>query len=226
MTRRTALHRLALTAASTTVIGAGVLLPTSAFAAPAATPTATVAAVDAPATADDAGARWTPTTDRPSGVSVQMPGHPQFDEDRSPDGGSRSYLLTTDHGVIGFFVYDQPGAASAQPLDLQEGLKAFLKGYNSETDSPLRSTKVTERTTPAGDQVLVADLKGADGTVGHTSFVNLGDHTIQVVTVGPGKQQKAVDRDWKQLLDSVRTADDRTTAAAAPATADEPAQAL
>ncbi|MEV5874492.1 hypothetical protein AB0L75_09735 [Streptomyces sp. NPDC052101] len=200
MIRLSRFQRLALLAASTTVITAGVLSQGSAFAAPAAPRTAAVTA----AHRADADTQWKQIDDTASGVTVRLPGKPDIQKDTTAGVAIRDYLVTTGYGATGFSVYDKPDAATG-PWDLDGGLKAALDGYNSvDAGAELTSTDVHHGTTHDGDHYVEAKLVGVDGKVGHIRIVDLGKHSIMLMTVGRGGQQAAVDRDYQQVLDSIK----------------------
>ncbi|MGJ5755358.1 hypothetical protein FB563_3582 [Streptomyces puniciscabiei] len=180
MTRLSSFQRLALLAASTTVITGGVLSHGSAFAAP----------------------QWQKITDS-SGITVRLPGKPRVVKYSEGGVHSRDYVVKTGYGALGFIVLDGPGKAPDRPWDLRTDLKAAVDGYNSsDTGAHLRSTEVHQGTTD-GDHYLEAKLAGAD-RVGHIRLVDHGKQALTIMTVGHGDQRQAVDRDYRQVLDSIR----------------------
>ncbi|MEV6053184.1 hypothetical protein [Streptomyces sp. NPDC052107] len=199
MVRLSKFQRLALLAASTTVITGGVLSAGSAFAAPAAPHTAAVTAAGRP----DAATQWKEVTDSPSGITVQLPGKPVMHKYSDHGINSRDYVVSTGYGALGFSVLDGPGKAPTKPWDLRTGLKAAVDGYNGTDTSPrLHSTDVH-----AGDHYLEAKLVGADGEVGHIRLTDHGKQLIMVMTVGTGSQRATVDQDYRQVLDSIKVPD-------------------
>lgn len=206
MTHLARFRRLALLAASTTVITGGALLPTSAFAAPATPPAAVTAAVA------DAAARWTQTTDDPSGVMAELPGDAQIQKDTVNGFQARTYQVNTDYGVIGFVVYDAPSGGGQ--WDLKGSLKNALDNYNKDSrsaDDRLTGHDVRESTTDGGQPVLDAGLSTGDGTAGHTRFVDLGDHLVQIEVLGTKDAQKTMDADYRQSLSSLQLPSGTTT---------------
>ncbi|MEU3856843.1 hypothetical protein AB0F03_05625 [Streptomyces sp. NPDC028722] len=208
MTRPATYQRLALLAASTTVITGGALLPTSAFAAPPAPHTVTVA-LDGTGTATrtssaEAGGtgsvgRWTETTDEGSGISARLPGRPKTQ--RLDDQDGRAHQVQTAYGGIGFSVFDGDG------FDLPATLKENLDHYNEDSGSPadvLRSDHVRKGTTDDGSPTLDADLVAADGTVGHTTYTVVKDHLLELYAIGTQDKADAMRTDYDQLMDSVR----------------------
>lgn len=206
MTRLARFQRLALLAASTTVITGGVLLPTSAFAAPSTPPAAATAAVA------DAATHWTQTTDDPSGVTAELPGDARMQKYTVNGIHGRAYQVETDYGAIGFIVYDAPGGSGQ--WDLKGSLKNGLDNYNKDSrsaDDRLTSHDVREGATDGGQPVVDAALSAGDGTVGHTRFINLGDHMVQILVMGTKDTQKTMDADYRQFLSSLQLPSGTTT---------------
>ncbi|MFD8391243.1 hypothetical protein ACFV2N_19105 [Streptomyces sp. NPDC059680] len=200
MVRLSKFQRLTLLAASTTVITAGVLSAGSAFAAPAAPHTAAVTTAGHP----DAAPRWKQITDSPSGITVRLPGKPVVQKYSAHGVNSRSYLVPTGYGAMGFSVFDGPGKAPDKPWDLKTGLKGAVDGYNSgDVGARLRSTDVHDGTKD-GDHYLEARLVGADGRTGHIRMVDHGEQAMMVMIVGTDDQRHAVDQDYRQVLDSIK----------------------
>ena len=195
MTRLSRIQRVVLLAASTTAITGGVLLPTSAFAAPATPPAGTTA---------DAAARWTQTTDDPSGISARLPGKAEMRDVSEHGVEGRMYVAKTDYGAIGFAVYDTPPGGR---WDLKGCLQDTLNGFNEDSrsaDGKLTSKDVQEGTTPDGQPALDAALAARDGTVGHVRYVDLGDHMIMVISLGTSDNRQAMDADYLQLLNGIQ----------------------
>ncbi|MGW1166495.1 hypothetical protein [Streptomyces sp. NPDC002550] len=197
MVRLSTLHRLALLAASTTVITGGVLAQGSAFAA----------------------TQWQQITDAPSGITVRLPGRPAVQKYSDHGVNSRDYVVPTGYGALGFSVFDGPGKAPDKPWDLKTGLKAAVDGYNSsDAEARLHSTGVHDGTED-GDHYLEAGLVGADGKVGHIRMVDHGRQALMIMTIGTGDRRDAVDRDYRQVLDSIKTRDHGPRQAGEPAVA-------
>ncbi|MCZ0988834.1 hypothetical protein [Streptomyces diastatochromogenes] len=203
MTRLSKIQRLSLLAASTTVITGGVLFPVTAFAAPAPQ--------TAPVATTDAATHWTATTDDLSGITAELPGHPQMQKYSENGVEARVYLVPTDYGTLGFVVYDTPNTGQK---DLKGCLQSWLDGYNEDSrsgDSTLTSKDLQEGTTADGQPAVDSALSAGDGTVGHVRFVDLGDHMVQVVALGKKGSQQDVDADYLQLLNGVQLPSDGTT---------------
>ncbi|MFF9087324.1 hypothetical protein ACF1BE_13050 [Streptomyces sp. NPDC014991] len=218
MTRSSTYQRLALLAASTTVITGVALLPTSAFAAPPA-PHTTAFAMDGSGAGAGAGAgagsvdaggtgsvgRWTETTDEESGISAQLPGEP--DTQRLADEDGRAHQVQTAYGAIGFSVFD------GDDFDLPGTLKENLDAYNQDSRSPddvLHSDNVQEGTTDDGSPTLDADLTAADGTLGHVTYTVVKGHLLELYVLGTQDKVDAMQADYNQLMDSVRLSGDGT----------------
>ncbi|WP_163010750.1 hypothetical protein [Streptomyces dangxiongensis] len=208
MTRRSTYQRLALLAASTTVITSGALLPTSAFATPVAPHTAAVAP-DGTATATGTGAaeaggtgsvdRWTEATDKESGISARLPGQPETQ--RLDDEDGRAHQVQTPYGGIGFSVFD------GGDFDLPGTLKENLDHYNKDSrssDDVLRSEHVQKGTTDDGSPTLDADLVAADGTLGHTTYTVVKGHLLELYVIGTQDEVGTMQADYDQLMNSVR----------------------
>ncbi|MGV4984176.1 hypothetical protein ACVB8X_15730 [Streptomyces sp. NRAIS4] len=210
MIRLSKFQRLALLAASTTVITGGVLSHGAAFAATAA-PHSAAASVAAPGHLE-AAAQWKKITDTPSGITVQLPGVPKVQKDSDSGLNSRNYDVTTGYGVMGFSVLDGPAVDPSKPWDLNEGLKSVVDGFNSgDPSAKLKSTDAHEGTTKDGHHYLEAKLVGADGTVGHVRLVDAGAQAMVILNVGTDDHQKAVDQDYQQVLDSIHVPDHGTS---------------
>ncbi|GEC06811.1 hypothetical protein SSP24_44660 [Streptomyces spinoverrucosus] len=195
MTRLSRFQRLALLTASTTVITGGALLPSTAFAAPA--PDITSVAV--------AEARWVETKDAPSGITAQLP--EKTKAQKVP--GGRTYVATADSEVVQFSVVDAPGFGQT---DLKVALKGYLMGYNEtakSSDEKVTSANVREGTTADGHHSLHADVRSPDGTVGHIGLIDVGDHVIQIATIGTDVQPDIVKSDHKKLVDSIQVPADK-----------------
>jgi hypothetical protein len=202
MTRLSKYQRFALLAASTTVITGGVLSQGAAFAAPAAPhPVSATAAGQADA------AQWKNITDAPSGITVQLPGKPQMQQNTDNQISSRDYVVETGYGAIGFSVNDGPASEANQPWDLQAGLKNEVDGLNSgDPSARIHATDVREATKD-GIHYLEANLVGAGGEVGHIDLIDLGQREIITETLGNSAQKDAMDRDYQQVVDSIKLPD-------------------
>ncbi|MGW1895116.1 hypothetical protein ACWCP6_33480 [Streptomyces sp. NPDC002004] len=207
MTSRSRFQRLALLAASTTVISAGVLLPGSTFTA-AATPhpkPVTMMIADHHGDRHHGSAdatQWAETTDPPSGITIRLPGKPVVSQFTKPTDGmtGRLYMVKTDDAVVGFAVFEVPGTRK----NLDQGLHGFLDGYNQDS-SPSGRLKSTEshEATVDGRHALDAQLRADDGTIGSARFIDDGDHFIQTVTIGTQEKEKPMAAVHQQLLDSL-----------------------
>lgn len=211
MTRRSRKQRFLMLAASTAVAAGGVLLPTSAFAAPETPHVGSVTTM----TAEHGGhshhgittpaVKWVKTTDSPSGITAKLPGKATVQKLSVPADGTtvtgRVYSVRTDDGLVGFAVLDIRGGQQ----HLNEGLQGFLEGYNKSTGETLASTS-SQKTTVDGHPALDARLstKESDRRVGATRFIADDTHVVQAVTLGSGANKKAMDQMHQQLLASIR----------------------
>ncbi|MBV7699616.1 hypothetical protein [Streptomyces sp. TRM70350] len=200
MTRLSRFQRFALLTASTTVITGGALLPGTAFAAPA--PQTTSVAM--------AEARWVEARDAPSGITAQLPAKAKAE--KVP--GGRTYVATTDSEVVQFSVLD---ATALGRNDLRDAVKNYLIGFNGTMQSPnekLTSDNVREGTTADGHHTIHADVTSPDGTVGRLGLIHVGDHVIQIATIGIDVQPDTVERDHEKLVDSIQLPADKRGRAA------------
>ena len=211
MTRLSRTQRILMLTASTAVAAGGVLLPTSAFAAPETPHVGSVTTMAAghaghshqgiTIPADE----WVKTTDAPSGITVKLPGKATVQKLSIPAGGTtvtgRVYSVETDNGFFGFAVIDVPGGQE----DLHEGLQGFLEGYNEGAGETLTSSSI-RKTTIDGRPALDARLstKGSDRVVGAARFIADDTHVVQAVTLGSATNKKAMDQMHQQLIASIR----------------------
>ncbi|MEU1402068.1 hypothetical protein ABZ471_06810 [Streptomyces sp. NPDC005728] len=215
MTRISTFQRVALLAASTTVITGGVLLPGTAFAATAPQTVAAASVADV-----DAAAQWTATTDDSSGITVQLPGNAQVEEYEAGGAQARVYTVETAYGSIGFAIYEMPGANPSDPWDLPSSLQAAVDNLNADPQSAstaFTSSDVEKGTTSDGFSGLQANLTATDGTVGHIRLVDLGPYMIQFMSTGTADQQDVMDQDYEQLLSNVQLPDSGAAQPDAPA---------
>ncbi|MFD7445988.1 hypothetical protein [Streptomyces sp. NPDC059909] len=213
MTHRARPQRLLVLTATTALAAAGVLLPTSSFAAPATPQISTVTTTEAGQGVpghhgtDITPATWAETTDAPSGVTFKLPGKPTVQEiPKSLDGltpGARVYMAQSAEGIhSAVIVYDVPGSQATLSVGLQE----FLRGYNAGSGERLtagnsRQTTVDGR--PALDAPLAA-AKGGGKDSGSVRLIADDTHVVQIVTIGPKANEKAVKKTHQQLLAGVR----------------------
>lgn len=204
MTHRSRTQRILMLAASTPLVTAGVLLPTSAFAAPATPHAGTVTTTTAGHGLTAPGVEWVETTDSPSGITFKLPGKATVENfSESADGTTitgRLYTVETADGFVVFAVTDLPGAQEY----LHEGLQGFVQEFNKESGETLTSTS-TQKTTVDGHPALDSRLatKGSDPMVGSTRLIADDTHVTQAVTMGPVANEKAVNLMHQQVLASI-----------------------
>ncbi|MER5185682.1 hypothetical protein ABT009_46815 [Streptomyces sp. NPDC002896] len=198
--------------ASTAVVAGGVLLPTSAFAAPAAPHMGTMTTISATqgghdqAVADPA-EKWVETTDAPSGIKFKLPGKPKVEEFSEPaDDGSivtgRMYSVEKADGTFVILaVYDVPGT----PANANLGLEGFREGFSEEFGKTATSTS-GEKTTVDGHPAVDARLSTKDSAplVGSSCYIAGDTHVIGITTVGHAADEKTVDQMHQQTLDGIR----------------------
>jgi hypothetical protein len=209
MSRRSRTQRLVTLAASTALAAGGVLVPTSAFAAPPTPHAGTVKIVTAAhgslghqATALPT-VEWVDTTDSASGITVRLPGKATFEKlpetaDTLP---SRFYSVDTTDGYSAFTIADLPKDAQ---IDLDMGLQSFIERYGKETGETLNSSSI-QKTSVDGRPTLDARLATKNsGKVGSIRLIDAGTHIVQLQTFGYAADEKAVNQTHQQMLTSVR----------------------
>ncbi|MGW1030455.1 hypothetical protein ACWD4J_43640 [Streptomyces sp. NPDC002577] len=220
MARRSPMQRFAMLTASSAVVAAGVLLPTSAFAAQATPHTATAPTTAAAqghqeqAVADPA-EKWVEITDAPSGIKFKLPGKPEVEKFSQPaaDGSTvtgRMYSVEKADGtVVIFTVYDVPGTAANANI----GLEGFRQGFSEEFGKTATSTSA-KQTTVDGHPAVDAHLSTKDSAplTGSSCYIAGDSHVIGIVTLGPAADAKAVDQMHQQTLDGVRIPSSSTSA--------------
>lgn len=211
MALRIRTQRFAMFAASTAVVAGGVLLPTSAFAAPATSPhvstvttvTATQDGQDPDGVADPA-ENWVEITDEPTGITFRLPAEPTVQEVTEPyvDGGTytgRQYSVETNDGsaAIVFTVYDVPG--TEENLDM--GIKQICKNYEDLSD-PAAATS-SQETEVDGRPAREAHLS-SQTDVGAASLIAADDaHIVEFLSLGPATEEQAMAEIHQQISDSV-----------------------
>ncbi|MFG3659614.1 hypothetical protein [Streptomyces sp. NPDC047706] len=204
MTSLSKIQRVALLAASTTVITAGVLVPTSAFAAAAPVGVVTTTVAGSAGSAD-AAAQWTQTTDAPSGVTVQLPGQAHTETIDEDGIEARVHDVTTDYGFIRFTVFEGPDDGQGWDLtgSLQKQLDMHNKDAAQSSGATLTGEDVQEGTTAEGLPALDAALTATDGTAGDTRLIDLGPYMVQVVVLGTTDDQQAMEADYLRVLNGL-----------------------
>jgi len=202
MSQRSRFQRLALLAAVTTTVAGGVLVPATAFAAPAASHTVTHDRSDASVT------QWVETTDAPSGIKIRLPGNPATKQlTKAKDGADvRVYMVGTDSGPLAFEVVDAPDVGR---MDLDDGLHGFVDGWNEDARSAgykLTSSDARPATVD-GRPALDAHLSTRDGGAGSIRLVKDGDHCIVILGIGHRGQEKPMDDMYQQTLTSLHMPD-------------------
>jgi hypothetical protein len=210
MALRIRTQRFAMFAASTAVVAGGVLLPTSAFAAPATsshvstvtTVTATQDGQDPNGVADPA-ENWVEITDEPTGITFRLPAEPTVEDisERGADGETytgRSYSVETSDGsaAIAFNVYDVRGAQ----VDLDLAIEEVCKKYEDLSDAT--ATSAVEETTVDGHPAREARLS-SQTDVGSASVAADGAHLVGFMSLGPVGEEAAMAELHQQVSDSV-----------------------
>jgi hypothetical protein len=209
VTHRSLAQRL-LMLATPTALAAGVLLPTSALAAPATphfgTETATVAGLSGHhhhGTATS-GVKWVETTDAASGITFKLPGNPKMREVPKEEAGdfpARVYAVPTSDGFMYFLVMDVHGAGPAQLEDAAEGTRQGMADeWGGASVTSQKHNTVDGH--PALD-VRLSSTKG-DHKFATTRSVLNDDHIVQVVTVGSQANEKSVIEAQEQAVAGLR----------------------
>ncbi|MGW2563147.1 hypothetical protein ACWCXB_28710 [Streptomyces sp. NPDC001514] len=194
-------QRFLMLAGSTSLAAGGVLLPTSAFAAPAP-PSAGIGTMMVAEQGDHGQAdatEWVKTTDSPSGITFKLPGQPtveKFAEDATAYAG-RTYSVTTADVSTSITVNDGP--SSSEDLDRQ--LQFSLDVDNAD----LKATDI-QKTTVDGRPVL--DARVTDPTdaswVGFIRIIGGDTHVVKVITEASAADEQAVSQTHQKARDSVR----------------------
>jgi len=216
MAKRSRKQNFAMLTASTVVAAGAVLLPTSAFAAPATPHTGTETTIaatydghgqyDGQYDTADTSEKWVETTDAPSGITFKLPGKPEVEDisETGPDGTTttgRMYTVeTADGALIGLVVYDVPGTTA----NLHDVLQGFRQGFTEEggeTATVSRGEETTVNGHPALDARL--SVEGSEPLLGSTCLIGDETHIVQTATLGPAADEEAVDQMHQQTLDGV-----------------------
>lgn len=204
MARLSPTQRFLMLAGSTSLAAGGVLIPTSAFAAPApaaSTGTVTVAEQGDHGQAD--ATKWVKTTDAPSGITFKLPGEATFDKfakDATTYAG-RTYSVTTADESTRITVNDGP--SSAKDLDAQ--LKFTLGTDTADASDDLKATDI-KKTTVDGRPALDAHLSDpADaGWVGFIRIIGGDTYVVKVITETSAADEQAGSQTHQEARDSVR----------------------
>ncbi len=213
--RRARSRCLLVLAASTALMGGGLLPSAPAFPAAATSHSATAAGRDPLETVVPA-RDWMETKDLPSGITVELPGRATLEEDELPVDGEtvtmRAYELDTPDGGVAFIVHDVPGGQ--RPLD--DYLKAFLTVLEDDFGGSALTIADVKKSTLDGRPVLDARLvpkDGGDHAVALTRYIGDGDHVVQVLTLGDGSKEKAMAQTQERVRSSIRFPDAESPAA-------------
>lgn len=198
--------------ASAALIAGGAVPSTAAFSAPAAPHLVAV-----PTASDGHGGHgrgdaalpavdWVETTDAASGVTVELPGKAAVQKVSLPGDGKtvnvRLYRVNIPDGDTGFIVHDMPG--DRQPLE--EQLQGTLDVYNDYSGAPLTSADI-QRTTVDGHPALDARLStegDGDPMVGFIRVIADDNHLVQVLTLGPEANEKALNEMHERIVTGIR----------------------
>ncbi|MGW7048143.1 hypothetical protein ACWGDT_36780 [Streptomyces avermitilis] len=219
MALRIRTQNFAMFAASTAVVAGGVLLPTSAFAAPAAPPhTGTVTTTAAThggqghQAAADPAEGWVEISDPPSGIKFRMPANPTVENTTGtgPDGETitgRKYSAKTHDGTTNVYVYDIPGKPEYLDYGAREVSQAFKEAWGVTATSTSQKTTVDGH--PARETHLSSNVRAGSDTI-----IAADDaHVIEFMSLGPAADEKATAEVHKQAVGSVQIA---TSEAPAP----------
>ncbi|MEU4094900.1 hypothetical protein [Streptomyces sp. NPDC026673] len=204
MARHSLTQRLLMVAGSTSLAAGGVLLPTSAFAAPA--PQSDGIGTMAAAEQGDHGredAEWVKTTDSSTGISFKLPGKATIEEIVKDDisYAARSYSVTTADESTTITVNDGP--TLSEDLDLQ--LQFTLRADNADPGDDLKATDI-KKTAVDGHAVLDARVTNpADADyVAFVRIISDEAHVVKVVTETSAGDDQAGSRTQQKARDSVR----------------------
>ncbi|WUD73178.1 hypothetical protein OG937_16505 [Streptomyces sp. NBC_00510] len=205
MARLSSTQRFLMVAGATSLAAGGVLLPASAFAAPAPSS----AGIEAVAVAEKGdqdqanAAKWAKTTDSPTGITFKLPGKATKEEIVEDDitYAARSYSVTTADETTSITVNDGPTLSAG--LDLQ--LQFLLNANNDYPDDDLKATNI-KKSTVNGHAVLDARVTNpavADW-VGFIRIISDDDHVVNVATDAPAADEQAASQTHQEARDSVR----------------------
>ncbi|MFJ4467862.1 hypothetical protein ACIP2X_10360 [Streptomyces sp. NPDC089424] len=206
MARRSLTQRLVLLLAPTALAAGGVLMPSSALAAPAPPhldgATATVAPLSdhgdrgtAPAAVN-----WVRAVDSSSGISFALPGKSTPKQLEAGGLHGRVHTAPTSDGFVYFLVVDVKGAGPAELEAVVEGTREGLAEEYGDTTFTGQKPGTRD-----GRPSLDAHLTNARNHLSvETTQTLTDDHVVQVVTVGSQADEKAVTRTHEQAVDSLR----------------------
>ncbi|MGP4085799.1 hypothetical protein [Streptomyces sp. KR55] len=198
------MQRLLMVAGSTALAAGGVLLPTSAFAAPATPPAGIMTTMVAEQ--DDHGqtdaAEWVKTTDSPSGITFSLPGQAAVEEiaeDANYYAG-RSYSVTTADESTLVSVNEAPGMSE----DLDGLLQSDLQLDSADPSDDLKATDI-QKTTVDGHPAIDARVTDpADAsTVGFIRLISNDTHVVKVLTIDSAADEKNVNQTHQKVRNSV-----------------------
>ncbi|TLQ43776.1 hypothetical protein [Streptomyces marianii] len=151
-------------------------------------------------------AGWVKTTDAPTGITVDLPGKATVEKHTERILGqevtNRAYLVETGEGFVVFAVTEVP---DAYDMRLGAELRSFVEGMEKETGTSFVSTGA-EEITVEGRPALDARIATDDGErmTGSTRLIDGDRYLVQVVTVGPEANEKALEKTHREIVDSIR----------------------
>ncbi|MFD8197645.1 hypothetical protein [Streptomyces wuyuanensis] len=193
--------RLLVFSLAAAAVAGGAVASSTASAAPVTPRAGAVTAMQA-----ELRAGWVKTTDAPTGVTVDLPGKATVQKHTErilgQDVTSRGYLLETKEGFVVFAVTEVP---DTYDMRLATELQSFIEGVKEETGSSFISTGAKE-TTVEGRPALDARIATDEGErmSGSTRLIDGGKYLVQVVSVGPEANEKALNKTHQQIVDSIR----------------------
>lgn len=206
MARRSLIQRLAMVLAPTALAAGGVLMPTSAFAAPSPPHVATATTTVEPrGDRDEHGrtttaVRWVKAVDPSSGITFALPGRSAPEKLESDGVRGRLYTAPTSDGFVYVLVIDMKGAGPAELEEMVEGTRqALAEEFGDGTITSQEDGTMDSR--PSLDARL-ANTRD-DLTVSATQTVT-EDHIVQVLTVGSRTDERSVTTTHEHAVDSLR----------------------
>ncbi|MFF3949678.1 hypothetical protein ACFYYN_33385 [Streptomyces sp. NPDC001902] len=203
MARLSPMQLFLMLAGSTSLAAGSVLLPTSAFAAPApAASTGTVMTAEQGDHGKADATKWVKTTDSPTGITFKLPGEATVEESVGDDisCAGRLYSVDTADESTSLTVNDCP--TLAEDLDLQ--LQFAIRADNEYPSDDLKATDI-KKATVDGHAVLDARLTDPDDAdwVAFMRIISDDNHLVKIMTAAFAADEQAVSQTQQKARDSV-----------------------
>ncbi|MER5730797.1 hypothetical protein ABT084_21135 [Streptomyces sp. NPDC002138] len=195
MTHRSLRQRLVIHATCVALATAGALLPAHAWAAGPVMPRLPMARA-LPA------ADWVEVTDNPSGITFKLPAPPKLTRTSKPT--CRTYTAASAATSQTVAVCDIPGTDKMEYLysTADGALDSFRKKAGSDVDSGTQETEVDGR--PALDLHASGKNDPPHRLLFTARYIADDPYTVSALSFAYAKNEKALDQEHQQLLDSLR----------------------